>query len=149
MAGLVGLPGLYLQRAKVANDGELLRLQRMVRHAYLVLMSPAAFVAIASGTSLIFMREAFEPWLSAKLALVALLAFLHILTGLVIIRLFDEGEVYAGWRFFAVTLVTLALILSVFYLVLVKPDINATPSLLTEPGGLSKLFDEINPWRKP
>jgi len=149
MAGLVGLPGLYVQRAKTSSDGELLRLQRMVRYAYLVLMSPAAFVAIASGTILIFLREAFEPWLSAKLGLVGLLALIHILTGLVIIRLFDEGEIYTAWRFVVVTIVSLLLMLCVFFLVLAKPEFSAAPSVLTEPGGLARLFDELNPWRKP
>lgn len=149
MAGLVGLPGLYVQRAKTTDDEELLRLQRMVRYAYIVLMSPSAFVAIASGTILIFLREAFEPWLSAKLALVGLLALLHILTGLVIIRLFDEGEVYSGWRFVIVTTVTVTLVLGVFFLVLAKPEFSAAPSVFSEPGGLARLYDELIPWRKP
>ena len=149
MAGLVGLPGLYVQRARLSDAADLLRLQRMVRYAYLKMMSPAAFVAIASGTGLIFASAAFEPWLSAKLVLVALLALIHVLTGLVIIRLFDEGEVYPGWRSVAVTVVTLVVVLGVFFLALAKPEFGASYPVLSEPGGLSRLFDEINPWRKP
>lgn len=149
MAGLVSLPGLFVQRARIADASELLSLQRMVRHAYLALMSPAAFVAIASGTVLIFLRAAFEPWLSTKLALVGLLVLIHILTGLVIIRLFDRGETYPVWRFAAETVASLMLVTGVLYLVLAKPDIAASPSVFTEPGGLARLVGEINPWRKP
>lgn len=149
MAGLVGLPGLYVQRARVAGDDELFRLQRMVRHAYLVLMSPSAFVAIASGTSLIFLREAFEPWLSAKLALVGLLAMIHTLTGLVIIRLFDKGEIYTGGRFVIATTVTLILIICVLFLALAKPQLGAAPADLFAPGNLARMFEQFTPWRKP
>lgn len=149
MAALVSLPGLCVQRSRLAGAGELIRLQRMVRHAYLAWMSPAAFVAIASGTALIFLRAAFEPWLSAKLALVGLLVLLHIVTGLVIIRLFDRGETYSLGRFVAETIASLVLVTGVLYLVLAKPDIVASSSVFTEPGGLSRLFDDINPWRRP
>ena len=151
MAGLVSLPGLYVQRAQVAEEDQLLRLQRMVRFAYVNLMSPAAFIAIASGTMLIFLREAFEPWLSAKLVLVGGLALIHTLTGLVIIRLFKEGEIYPVWRFIGTTVLTLALILGVLYLVLAKPSLDGTllPEALSEPGGLQRLVEDLTPWRRP
>lgn len=149
MAGLVSLPGLYVQRGRTAGASELERLQRMVRHAYLALISPAAFVAIASGTALIFLRAAFEPWLSAKLALVGLLVLIHILAGLVIIRLFDRGETYPAWRFVAETMASFVLVAGVLYLVLAKPELPASPSALTEPGGLARMVGEFNPWRKP
>ena len=151
MAGLVSLPGLYVQRAHVSDEDQLFRLQRMVRFAYLTMMSPAAFIAVASGTGLIFLRTVFEPWFSAKLALVGGLALLHSLTGLVIIRLFREGEVYPVWRFIGVTALTVVLITGVLYLVLAKPslDTGSLGELLSEPGGLRRLFDEFNPWRRP
>lgn len=85
MAGLIGLPGLYVQRTHVADDDQLFRLQRMVRFAFLRLVSPDAFVAVATGIGLIFARAVFEPWLSAKLALVGALALIHTLVGLVMI----------------------------------------------------------------
>jgi protoporphyrinogen IX oxidase len=150
MAGLVSLPGLYVQRAYVVDDDQLFRLQRMVRFAYLALMSPAAFIAVASGTALIFLREVFEPWLSAKLALVGALTLLHSLTGLVIIRLFKEGEIYPVWRFVAATVVTVVLVLGVLFLVLAKPSLDADllPAAFSEPGALRRLLEDINPWRR-
>lgn len=149
MAGLVSLPGLFFKREQVAENEEMFRLQRMVRHAYLVLVSPAAFIAIATGTGLIFLREAFEPWLSVKLALVGALVVIHTISGLVIIRLFREGEMYPVWRFIGMTITSLTLVLCVLYLVLAKPVLSMSPSVLSEPGGLGRLFDGFNPWRKP
>lgn len=152
MAGLVSLPGLYVQRAAVGEEEQLYRLQRIVRFAYVRIVSPAAFLAVASGTALIFLREAFVPWLSAKLALVAVLAIIHALTGLVVIRLFKEGEVYPPWRFVAVTVFTLALISGVLFLVLAKPVIDPAalvPAVMTEPGGLGRLVRDLNPWQRP
>lgn len=152
MAGLVSLPGLYVQRARILQGERLYLLQRTVRFTFLKLMSPAAFIAIASGAALIFVSQAFQPWLSAKLALVAMLAFLHTLTGLVIIRLFDDGQIYPVWRFVGVTVVTLLLIVGVLMLVLAKPEIDwrgLVPSVLTEPGGLRRLAEELSPWPIP
>lgn len=152
MAGLVSLPGLYVQRRQAGEGEALFRLQRFVRFAYVVLMSPAAFVAVGSGIGLIFARDVFAPWMSAKLALVGALVLVHTLTGLVIIRLFDEGEVYPVWRFIGATAVSLLLILGVLLLVLAKPHFEFSellPDMLSEPGALRQLADAINPWAKP
>lgn len=152
MAGLVSLPGLYVKRASTGQSERLYGLQRTVRFTFLQLMSPAAFVAIATGAALIFATEAFQPWLSAKLALVAVLALIHVLTGLVIIRLFEDGEVYPVWRFVTVTAITLALIVAVLALVLAKPEIDwrgLVPAVLAEPGGLRRLVEEFIPWMIP
>jgi uncharacterized membrane protein len=152
MAGLLSLPGLYVQRATVGEEEHLYRLQRIVRFAYVRIVSPAAFLAVASGTALIFLREAFVPWLSAKLALVALLAIIHALTGLVVIRLFKEGEVYPVWRFMATTALIVVLICGVLFLVLAKPVFDPArfvPTAMTEPGGLGRLVRDFNPWQTP
>ncbi len=152
MAGLVSLPGLYVQRSRIVQGDRLYMLQRTVRYAFLRLVSPAAFIAIASGAALIFVSQTFQPWLSAKLALVALLTFLHTLTGLVIIRLFEDGQIYPVWRFIGVTIVTVVLILGVLMLVLAKPEIDwrgFVPPVVMEPGGLRRLVEDLSPWPIP
>jgi len=152
MAGLVSLPGLYVQRRQAGEGEALFRLQRFVRFAYVVLMSPAAFVAVGSGTALIFAREIWSPWLSAKVALVAALVLVHTLSGLVIIRLFDEGGAYPVWRFLCATSITVLLILGVLLLVLAKPDFQFSgllPDVVSEPGALRRLVDALNPWPRP
>ena len=67
-AGLICLPALYVQRAHVADKDSKHRLQAMVRFLYVAILSPAAFVAVGSGTALIFVRQSFEPWFTLKLA---------------------------------------------------------------------------------
>lgn len=148
-AGLICLPGLYVQRAHVPNDASLHRLQGLVRFLYVGAMSPAAFVGIATGTALIFLRETWAPWFGAKLVFVGMMATIHILTGLVIIRLFEDGQVYPVWRFVAVTIITIAIISVVLFLVLAKPEIpSLLPDVIGEPGALRRLVGDLNPFQK-
>ena len=152
MAGLIGLPGLYVQRTHVTDDDQLFRLQRMVRFAFLRLVSPAAFVAVATGIGLIFARAAFEPWLSAKLALVGALVLAHTLVGLVMIRLFNKGEIYPVWRVIMATTVTATLISGVLFLVLAKPRLDVAhlvPAAMSEPGALREIILDLSPWPRP
>lgn len=149
-AGVVSLPGLYVQRSHVEDRDALLRLQRLVRFAYIAVISPAAFVAVLSGVVLIFLRQTYEPWFSVKLAFVGVLAILHVLTGLVVIRLFREGEIYPVWRFLTATIVSGGVVIAIFFFVLAKPAIDlAVIDVLAEPGGLKRLYGEFSPWRKP
>lgn len=148
-AGLVCLPGLYVQRAHVGSDASLHRLHALVRFSYIALISPAAFIAVGSGTALIFVQESFEGWFSVKLALIGAMVVVHILTGLVIIRLFHEGEVYPVWRFMAVTLITLSIVTAILVVVLAKPDVpDLLPHAMGEPGALGRILEPFNPFRK-
>lgn len=149
-AGLISLPSLYVQRAYVTNDESLYRMQRMVRFAYVAIISPAAFIAVSSGIALSFLREVFAPWFSWKLGFVALLAMFHVFSGLVIIRLFRDGEVYPTWRFVLATASCCAVVTAILFLVLAKqaPDVSL-PRIMAEPGGLKRLLDPFNPWATP
>ena len=149
-AGIVSLPGLYVQRTHVEDEDALLRLQRIARFAYIAIISPAAFLAVLTGTALIFLRQTFEPWFSVKLAFVGLLAIIHVLTGLVVIRLFREGEIYPVWRFVMATALSATVVLAIFFIALAKPAVDlALLDVLSEPGGLKRLYGEFSPWRKP
>lgn len=149
-AGVVSLPGLYVQRARVKDNDALLRLQRLARFAYIAIISPAAFIAIMTGTVLIFLRQTFEPWFSVKLAFVGILTIFHVLTGLVVIRLFRAGEIYPVWRFVGATVLSGGVVIAIFFVVLAKPPIDlAVLNVLAEPGGLKRLYDELSPWTKP
>lgn len=146
-ASLIGLPGLYVQRAHASDESSLHRLQRLIRFLYVSVMSPAAFVGIASGTGLIFLRETWAPWFSTKLVLVGIMATIHILTGLVIVHLFDEGQIYPVWRFIAVTAVTTIIVAAILFVVLAKPDLPSLfPDEMGEPGGLNRLIGDLIPF---
>ncbi|RKE77570.1 CopD family protein [Rhizobium sp. AG855] len=149
-AGLISLPSLYVQRAHVTSNDSLYRMQRMVRFAYVAMISPAAFIAVSSGIALSFARDVFSPWFSWKLGFVALLAMFHVFSGLVIIRLFKEGEVYPPWRFMLATVSCCAVVAAILVLVLAKEaPVFSLPRVMGEPGGLKRLLDPFNPWATP
>lgn len=148
-AGLVCLPALYARRAHVPGRDSKHRLQAMARFLYVAVLSPAAFVAIGSGTALIFVRQSFEPWFSLKLALVGALAAIHVLTGLVIVRLFEAGNAYPVWRSVAVTAATLAVVVAILVVALMKPALpDLLPQAMAEPGALARLVAGLNPFRR-
>lgn len=148
-AGLLCLPSLYVQRRHVNRDVDLHRLQAMVRFAYVAVVSPLAFVAVASGTALVFTEQTFAPWFSVKLAFVGLMAFFHVLMGLVVIRLFRKGEEYPVWRFVLATALTGAAITCVLWLVLAKPEVPNPFGDIFRPGALPDLIAPLNPWTTP
>lgn len=147
--GLVCLPFLYLQRKKLA-DRSLYRLHNFTRFFYVGLVSPAAFVAVASGITLIFVQATFEPWFSVKLAMVAALVLIHVTSGAVILRLFEPGGVYPAWRFVAVTILTSLVVGGILVVVLGKPQWAAPAWLATlfVPGTLGAMLADLTAWSR-
>ena len=86
--GLLVLPFLFWQRATVAAGPDLDRLHRLTRFVYVGMTSPAAVVAIGSGTALIFLQATFQEWFSLKMVLVVGMVMLHVVAGLVLAHLF-------------------------------------------------------------
>lgn len=145
--GILTLPALFAYRPIIGRNAELWRLQRFIRFAYTVLISPAAFVAVVSGTALVFVREVFTAWFAAKLAAVGLLTVLHLRYGYIILRLFDDGARYQTWRKWLSVGAAIAVIASILWLVLAKPPLELArlPQWMLEPGGLQSLSEIINP----
>lgn len=87
--------------------------------------TPAALVAIVSGTAIFTFQGPLAAWLVGKLALVALLALLHAGCGWLLLRR-EQGR-GTGARFLGPALAVLAsvLLLAVAWLVLGKPDVPA------------------------
>ncbi len=158
-AGLIALPGFYMQlgslRTEVAEIGlhgeAVLRLQRAVRLTYVGIASPAAFIAVASGIILIFQRDVVAPWFSVKLALVAGLVIAHTLSGITLVRIFEEPDSYAKWRYFAATSTTIVIAIAIIALTLAKPSLTAAllPAAWSEPGALRPMLESFNPWKRP
>lgn len=141
-AGLICLPFLYRQRSEVGVERDLHRLHAMTRFFYVVILSPAAFVAIGSGTALIFLQETFVGWFTLKLAFVGVLVVIHLLTGLVILKLFDEAGHYPNWRYVAGTIATTAVVSAIIIVVTGKPriDIDGLGGDLFQPGRLGEML---------
>lgn len=145
--GILVLPILFAHRPAVAGRPELWRLQALIRFAYTVLISPAAFVAVVSGTALVFLREVFTAWFAAKLLAVGLLTILHIRFGYVILGLFDDGARYQAWRMWLSISAGAVVVAAILWLVLAKPDFDLTalPGWLLRPGCLHSLSEIIRP----
>lgn len=149
-AGLLTLPFLLSQRRAVAGAA-LHRLHALTRFLYVKLVSPAAFVAILSGTALIFLQATFVEWFSAKLVFVGLMVVLHIVTGLAVVRVFTRAHGLGAVSATALTLGQLAAIGPILWLVLDKPMLDSTaigPALFT-PGGLARLLGPLTASETP
>jgi protoporphyrinogen IX oxidase len=138
--GLIALPFLFGQRRGLTATAELDRLHRITRLVYVELTSPAAFVAIASGTALIFLQATFVEWFSAKMVLVGIMAMLHVVAGLVMHQLFSPDGRFSRLSETALSIAYIVVIVAIIWVVLAKPHIDSTlfaPHLF-EPGGLGR-----------
>ncbi len=138
--GLIALPFLFWQRRTLQAGSELNRLHRIARLVYVDLTSPAAYIAIASGTALIFLQATFEEWFSTKMVLVGLMAMLHVVAGLILVKLFLPNGRLSRTSCVALSIAYSVLITAVVWIVLAKPHIDANQfaAHLFEPGGLQR-----------
>lgn len=138
--GLIALPYLFWQRRALAAGPDLDRLHRIARLIYVELSSPAAFVAIGSGTALIFLQATFQEWFSLKMLLVAGMAMLHVVGGLILLQLFSPQGRFGRLSFLALTSAYIVVIAGILWVVLAKPviDSNQFAVQLFQSGGLSR-----------
>jgi protoporphyrinogen IX oxidase len=143
--GLIALPFLFWQRRGIETGPELDRLHRLTRFLYVEMASPAAFLAIGSGTVLIFLQTTFLEWFSLKMLLVGIMVMLHVVAGLVLMRLFEPSGHFGRLFYFALTSAYLVLITAIIWVVLAKPhiDSNQFATNLFAPGGLRQFLGEI------
>ena len=138
--GLIVLPYLFWQRRTLTAGSELDRLYRITRLVYVELTSPAAFIAIASGTALIFLQATFVEWFSVKMVLVGIMVMLHVVAGLVLLQLFLPDGHFSRLSWIALTIAYVVVIVAIIWIVLAKPHLDSTlfaPHLF-EPGGLAR-----------
>ena len=91
IAGLLYLAALLAGHAAVRDAQDFARVRMASRFAYMGVVSPAAFVAIAAGTALLFVSDALHPWMFAKLAAVTVLVIVHVQYAYVLTHLANEG----------------------------------------------------------
>lgn len=140
--GLVALPFLFWQRRMLDAGPDLDRLHRIARLVYVELTSPAAFIAIASGTALIFLQATFTEWFSLKMLLVAIMAMLHVVAGLVLHHLFSPKGRFTWSSYVTLTSAYVVVIAAILWVVLAKPHIDSTlfAAHLFEPGALARVL---------
>ena len=145
-AGLLVLPLLYAQREAAGSGPSLHRLHAFTRFAYVVVISPAAFLAIGSGTALVLAREVFTVWFALKLLTVGALVGLHVRAGFVVLEVFNPGGHYGLVRSAVAVSVTAGVVGTILWLVLAKPlvPLDWLPEVLSEPGGLRPLVEDFS-----
>jgi uncharacterized membrane protein len=151
-AGLLLMPLLFGQRRAAGSGSSLHRLHAFTRFSYITIISPAAFLAIGTGTALILLRGIAGPWFAVKLLLVGALVGLHVWIGLLVLSIFEEGGSFARWRVVSSVTVLSATMLGVFWVVLAKPDIDPAallPGFMLRPGGLREAAAPFIPGQTP
>lgn len=122
--GLLYLPALI---AAAIDNHSAYRVDRawMARQLFIAFVTPAALIAIASGTALFLLREIVTVWLVFKLSAVAGMAITHAMCGSLILKVerhLELDEPLPGvWRSVAAGLLSLAFITATLWLVLAKP----------------------------
>lgn len=119
--GLFALPVLLALQPDSPERAGYLRLRAMSRFAYAALISPAAVLAIVTGSALIPLVEVQAGWLALKLTGVAGMAVFHVLCGHLLSELRFEPEAYRPAALQALILVPLLLVPGVLWVILARP----------------------------
>jgi protoporphyrinogen IX oxidase len=119
-AGLLYLPGLFVIHCEPREVRPFHRLRRMTRFSYIMVTSPAAIIAVISGSLLIWLADISGGWLPVKLTLVAMMVGYHTLCGHLLSQL-REPHGYNPTLLMSLVVVPVLLIPMVLWLVLAKP----------------------------
>lgn len=143
-AGLIVLPLLLSRHRATESQSTYDRLRYLTHYSYTRLVTPAAVIAIASGTALIFLRGAFTPWMFAKLVAVGALVSLHGLIGHTVVQMSERRGEYQPPSPVGMLIALFVTMTVVLVLVLAKPmiDADAFPAFMTRPLDRQLPFDE-------
>jgi protoporphyrinogen IX oxidase len=121
-AGMLYLPGLFARHPGAADHEEAFkRLRHQTRLVYVGLMSPAAVVAVVSGTVLVFLAAALGGWMVLKLIAVATMVLMHTYMGRLMGLLYETPKMRRSRAHLLLLLPIGAVIVAVIGLVSWKP----------------------------
>jgi protoporphyrinogen IX oxidase len=120
-AGLFYLPALFASHPRQPDPVRFWRLRTIVRFTYVAVASPAAVIAIGTGTALIFVSPSLGGWLILKLNVILLMMLYHMYCGWTISHLWEARVVRRPALHVAGMAIPLLAIPTVFWLVLHKP----------------------------
>lgn len=146
VAGLIGLPRMLARHDHAIVQAEFSQIRRATHYGYIWIVTPAAVVAIASGTALLFMREVFTVWVFAKLVLVTGLVAMHAWVGHTIVEVAETEGQHEPPEPLLSTVIIAGLVMGILFLVLAKPELNEVnmPPWLLKPLGRQLPFDIPN-----
>ena len=135
-AALLLLAALYAVAPSRRERAEVQRHRVMCRYVFVMLASPAAVLAILTGSMLVLLRGAEGSWLLAKLAVVALLVLYHAYCGhLLDSQGMESRQSRPRRRHPLLVSLPLLLIGMIFFLVLAKPDVMFEYQVTPQPAG--------------
>lgn len=120
-AGLFYLPALFAAHATTPEGQPLRRLRVMTRVTFVAVTSPAAVLAILSGSALVYATGVSGAWMALKLVAVSLMVLFHLYCGRMLALLGEAPHWRSGAAHFSLLLVPALLIPTVLWLVLGKP----------------------------
>jgi len=120
-ACLFYLPALLNEVRTARGHAAMRRAHIMARGTFVMVASPAAVLAIATGTVLAVAAGAGGLWLVVKLTLVALMVVFHLQCGKLITALDDLSRLRSSRRLLTMLIYPAILIPAVLWLVLGKP----------------------------
>jgi protoporphyrinogen IX oxidase len=120
-ASLFYLPGLLAAHVQPRSQTAFHRLRAMTRIVFLGIASPAAIIAIVTGTVLIEVASAHGGWLALKLTAVGLMAAFHVYCGALVRAFRVPPLARSAASLYALVGVPGLLVPVVFWLVLGKP----------------------------
>lgn len=146
VAGLIALPRMLARHDRAIVQAEFTQIRRATHFAYVWVVTPAAVIAIATGTSLVFMREVFTGWIVAKFVLVAALVAMHAWVGHTIIAVAETEGRHEPPEPLLPTLLTSGLVIGILLLALAKPELERAPwpAWMLSPMGRHLPFDVPN-----
>jgi len=134
-AGLFALPLLLARHDASVGQADYTRIRHASHYSYTFVVTPAAVLAIASGTALVFLREAFVLWMFAKLVFVALLVAFHVWIGHVLVAVAETEGTHTPPKPTVPLLILMVPVVVILALVLGKPDLGwiSMPDWLSQP----------------
>jgi protoporphyrinogen IX oxidase len=128
-AALLYLPaliaGMHARRTEIVASPR--QHDSVPRFVFTHIATPAALIAIISGTLVFLLGNIVELWLIAKLSLVLALVIGHALTGLLVLRIEDAaGRPVQPWCGLLAAILCV-LMLSIIWIVLAKPPLEWIP----------------------
>ncbi|UZK67051.1 CopD family protein [Sphingomonas sp. M1-B02] len=146
-AGLIALPLLLSEHRRGHGQSEYQRVRRFTHYGYTHLLTPAAVIAVAAGTALLFLREMFVPWMFAKLVLVGALVTLHAWIGGLVVRMGEHANKRQPSPVMPLLFLAIALSAGILFIVLAKPDyVVLFPEWMTSPRDRQLPVEEVPIW---
>ena len=141
--GLLALPLMLSRHDPAVTQEDYRRIRKATHLGYTLAVTPAAVIAVITGTWLIFLRETFHPWFYAKLVCVMLLVAAHVWVGYMLVNVAATSGKVRPPRPFLPVAAMLAAITGILIFVLGKPELSwfQFPSWLLEPVGGRLPFD--------